>query len=239
MTPVPLDRVEAPGFMSSRSQSHGLATVHHAGGMTPLKLPGGPAGLDQMNVGHKELETVYSQTAFRGKNKEWTYFWRQAVGRKDDTYKHVKQAVAYVPKKKQKSKSKSSNMEKEPFRFKDHTSNIKHKNRQKLYDACCVTPSAPCWAACSALQPCLPFPPSCLADPVTEPWILHGFPESTGPCGTTRQSVRVPLQVTVPHCLRSIFTLCEANVCVCVCECVWRGGCVGWDDKKMMKEHMI
>lgn len=61
------------GLRGSVSQSQVPATVHHAGGTTPLKLPGGPTGSDLMNVGHRELplyvcvcmfETVYTQTAF-------------------------------------------------------------------------------------------------------------------------------------------------------------------------------
>lgn len=55
ITAVPLDRMEAAGFSSCTSPSRGLATVHHAGGATPLKLPEGPTGLDQINVGQKKL----------------------------------------------------------------------------------------------------------------------------------------------------------------------------------------
>lgn len=45
-----------------------------------------------------------------------------------------------------------------------------------------------------------------------------------GPCGTSRRSVRGPLQVTVSHCLSSIFTPHQAHSengwsCDCACRC--------------------
>lgn len=55
ITAVPMDKLEGPRFRGCVSPSQGPATVHPAGGTTPLKLPGGPTGLDLMNVGHREL----------------------------------------------------------------------------------------------------------------------------------------------------------------------------------------
>lgn len=64
---------------------------------TPLKLSGGPTGLDLMNVGHKDLPLYVlslrqSTDSLWGNKEKWTYFSMQAVKRKEDTLKHMKHA---------------------------------------------------------------------------------------------------------------------------------------------------
>lgn len=67
--------------------------------------------------------------------------------------------------------------------------------------------------------------------PVTDPWILHGVPERTAPCGSR---VCEFLCRSVCHTVSALYLLHTVSVCLCVCGQSYVCVCARFDTSELL-----